>query len=473
MIRLLIRVTTLVVSLLIAGCGALTKTQYQRPAIAMPAQWRASQNFEEARARLKDDPWWHAFGDAHLNALVDRMLKGSQMLAMSSLRIRQAEQSLALARGSFIPSFTLGELGASEGQNFRNPVARTRSKSFGGASISYTVDLWGTSARKVDAARWEAMAAKEDWDALALEQVSLTVSLYGALANLAQQLDQSDQSILLARRGLDFAQIRNRFGAVSTSEWMQAEQSLRQQLKAHAALITQKAHLENAMSVLLSEPPGAPLTVVAQTLDRALPPVPSGIPAELLRRRPDLKAAEMRLRASLSQVDATRSSFYPQLSLTGSLTTDIKAWTDLLKNPAGTAGFVLSFPFARWPSAEMTVSIDRMSTSHDLSTLEFRQSFFRALQEVENALEARKANLKQLCEQVRIIDLASEIERRAEYSYRRGAISLPALLNVQQELRTAKAGLIAIRYAQWENQIDIYRALGGTYPSTADVEQEG
>lgn len=473
MMHPLMRMAALTAVLAVAGCGALTKTAYQRPAVSIPTQWRAPQDLAltQAHVALRSDPWWHAFGDAQLNALVDQVLQSNQVLATSTLRIKQAEQSLALARATVIPSFAFGGLGVSAGQNFRSPVAKTHSKSFDGASLSYTVDLWGTLASRFDAARWEAMAAKEDWETMALDQIGATVSLYGALANLAQQLDQSEQSIRLARRTLEFAQIRNRFGAISTTDRMQAEQALVQELKGHASLVAQKAHFEHAMSMLLGAPPGSPLIVLPQTLDRPLPRVPSGLPAELLGRRPDLKAAEMRLRASLAQVDATRTSFYPQLSLTGSLTTDIKAWADLLKNPVGTAGAVLSFPFARWPSSSMTVSIDQVQTSHDVSALEFRQAFYRALQEVENALATRDANIEQLRNQMRATELALEIERRSEYAYQRGAISLPTLLNAQHEFRFAKTSLIAIRYVHWENQVALYRALGGSYFDNVDAKQ--
>lgn len=460
----ILRTTTLLAVLALAGCGAATRTPFQEPSVSVPKQWRTPMGLAQAQATLGSNPWWHAFNDVQLNALVETMLRSNVTLESGALNAQRAHKALWVARAGVLPTFGLSA-DASGSRNFRGSRATTRSQSLG-VSISYGIDLWGTMASQIDAARLEAQATEQDWENLVLQQIGATISLYGTMAYLTRQLQQNEQSIEHAQRTLDFATTRYQLGAAPAADRLMAEQSLSQQTASRSALLDQKAQAENAMSLMLGEPLNLLLDVSADILDRPLVNVAPSIPANLLSRRPDLRAAEMRLRASQAQVDATRTSFYPNLTLTASGGTSSEALRNLLQNPLGSAAAGLSFPLLNQPLMKATV--ETAQTSHELSVTAFRQAFYQSLQEVDDALAARGHNITRAAELTRSVELALEIERRHEYAYRAGQIALPTLLDAQESRRSAQTSLAAIRYAQWSNQVTLYQALGGDFSDSRE-----
>ena len=155
----------------------------------------------------------------------------------------------------------------------------------------------------------------------------------------------------------------------------------------------QRVEARNALAILFNAAPGdttlaAVLPVEPQQLPRTtVPDVAAGLPAELLARRPDLRAAELRLRETLAQGDASRASYYPTLSLTGALGTSSASLLNLVKNPVLSLGAGLSLPFLRFN--EMQLNTDLVKAQYAEAATTYRQTLYTALSEVENALSAR------------------------------------------------------------------------------------
>ena len=176
-------------------------------------------------------------------------------------------------------------------------------------------------------------------------------------------------------------------------------------------------------------------------------------------RRPDLRAAELRLRQALAAIKVTATSYYPSLSLTGSVGSSSPSLGDVLSNPVATLGAGLSLPFLRF--RQMQLDIESADLSYQIAANDFRRTLYTALAEVDNALSARQRLAEQVAAAERSYAEAVEIERLYEVRYRAGATDLRNWLDAQQTRRNAELSLAQARRSQLGNDVTLIKALGG------------
>ncbi|MBU1568364.1 MAG: TolC family protein, partial [Proteobacteria bacterium] len=214
------------------------------------------------------------------------------------------------------------------------------------------------------------------------------------------------------------------------------------------------------LAILFNGPPRSMLSQEPQDLSAVtIPQVDAGLPATLLARRPDLRAAEFRLRSALATTDATRVSYYPTFSLTGNLGYSSTALRDLLNNPLATLGVQLALPFLEWQDMQRNIKISE--TEYEEAIVRFRQTLYTAMADVENSLSARmhyQAQAEQLELALASADSAGELYR---IRYRVGSVPLKTWLDAQENRRQAEIALIQNRYNQIINHITLSKALGG------------
>ncbi|HGL6720046.1 TPA: TolC family protein, partial [Burkholderia contaminans] len=189
------------------------------------------------------------------------------------------------------------------------------------------------------------------------------------------------------------------------------------------------------------------------------PEVVAGLPASLLGRRPDLRAAEFRLRESLAQVDATRTSFYPTFTLTGQAGTSSTSLERVLMNPVGTLGLGLALPFIQWNTMQLQIKVSK--TQYEEAVVGFRQKLYTALAEVENALSARVQLEREAEQRALSLAQAQRAEQLAAARFAAGATAVQPWLDQQQRLRDAQSADELTRLNRLNNQMTLYRALGG------------
>lgn len=460
-------------ALLLAGCGSLLQTPYQAPAVSIPAQWQTTGQTDSHGIRTTEshdavDPgtddhdspadlaWWQRFDDPVLNQLVSAVLERNNDLAAAGLRLRRAQLQAGLARTDMLPVLS-GSGRASTDRNLDDgSSSRAYSWSFG---LGYEIDLWGRLASRRDAADWAAAASAQDLRSTALLLVGTTLDLYWRAAFAQQQIRISEASIDYARQTRDLIQAQYEAGAVSALEVAEADRNVWDQENQLSQLRQDLRETLNALAVLLDGPPGDVVQVPTELPDRPLPTVVAGLPADLLGRRPDLMAAELRLRQVLADADATRLSYYPALSLTGSLGGASTALVNLLQNPVAALGAGLTLPFLQWQQMQQTTAL--AETDYAEAVVNFRQTLYEALAEVENALSARQA----LADQARLLQqsLAASFttERLYEVRYRAGAVALKDWLDAQERRRAAELAVARNRLERYANQVLLYQALGG------------
>ncbi len=453
-----------------ALCGCVSTGNYRAAPIEVPTRYAAgddgagtprqvlaSQATYPAH-QVAADAWWNGFGDPRLDRLVTQALAANSNLAAAGLRLRQARLQAGLAQTELWPTAS-GSVSASGSRAIDRHEDTTRSHS-ASVSLGWEIDLWGKLRAQRDAARWEAEASDQDRENTALALIGEVCSQYWQLGYLNQSIAAGSQNLAQLEKTLQLVQAQFDAGEVSRLEVRDAEQNLESRRTAQSQLLQQRVETRNAISVLLDGNPW-PHADEPQNLDAAnSPALAAGLPAELLARRPDLRAAELRLRGAMADLKATAASYYPALSLTGAVGSSSTALSDVLKNPIATLGAGLTLPFLNLHQARLNTRI--AGTSYEIAATEFRTSLYTALSEVDNALSARTQLAAQVTSAQRSFDAARDVERMYEVRYRSGASDLRTWLDAQQTLRNAELSLAQAKLNQLDTDVTLYQALGGS-----------
>ena len=427
------------------------------------AQWQhaAEGQTQTAADATYGDRWWTAFGDEQLNTLIDLALQRNNNLAAAAYTVRNAQLEAGNAAGDRLPTPSAGlnynrsrELTGAENTN------RSYNANLG---VSWEIDLWGKLAAAQRRAEWEARATEQDRQATAQALVATVATIYWELATLNHKITSQQQSVTTAAKTLELAQVQHQAGAISGLGVAQARQTEASQRAMLADLEQQRVEKRNALAILFDAPPeqlpeaahNPHLPDLAQ-----LPPVPAGLPASILARRPDLQAAEQRLRKSLVHVDVVRTSYYPTLSLTGALGGSSTSLSNVLANPVATLGAGLALPFLRLGEMQRNTAIAR--NSYEQAIIHFRQTLYAALADAENALSARTQLQQQSDQQAIALEQAKRAEQLTEVQYRAGAVPLKTWLDAQESRRSATLAWQNVQLARAINQVTLYKALGGS-----------
>lgn len=451
---------TLLLTSTLTGCAALVKTPFEQPSVNIPNQFEYAQNSKNnVHADAYADQWWTLFGDQNLNQLVQQVLNVNTDLAVAGINLQQARLLAGLAADQ--QGLRVGA-SSSAGHNYdlRSGTGSDRGISLS-ANVSYELDLFGKLANQTEAAKWEALATAEDLQATAQSLIALTTNLYWQLGYLNERYKVAADNLANTQKTFELVKVQYKTGAVSGLDLTSAEQAVQSQKAALSQIEQQKVETRTALAVLLSKPVQQLQIVEPQQLPNAtLPTIDAGLPAELLSRRPDLMAAELRLRKALANKDATKASFYPSISLTGNLGSSSTSLTNLLQNPVLALGANLSLPFLQYNDMKKDLAISDLE--YEKAIILYRQTLYQAFADVENALSNKTELNKQVSLQTRNAQLAEKTEYLTNVRYQHGAIALKNLLDAQKTTRDARLSLVQTKQQQYNAYVILLQALGGS-----------
>lgn len=438
------KLIAVVAALLVGGCA--TRTAYESPLVSLSSE-------SEAQS------WYRNFGDPHLDALIERVLLDNTSLQAAAVRVRQAQLLAKLASNDRYPQLSAG-VGTGASRDFkRGPTSRSNSAYL---SVGYEADLWGRLGALRDAAEWEVQATDQDRQALGLALIGTTASLYLQLGYVADRLTMEEASVAVARRTLALVETQYASGAASALQLAEARRSLQAQQAVLTQLVQLQAETRNALTVLLDGEDMASFQATSPAL-LTLPTIAADVPASLLGRRPDLRASESRLRASLASADAASLSFYPSLSLTAEAGAASSSLSNLLSNPVGSLAASLALPLVNVQRARYTTAAAR--AGYDAEVLDFQQTLQQAFADVANALSARTQFQREFEFLDGALGNARTAERLYEIRYRSGAVALNDWLAAQEARRGAESAVLENRVNQLQNHVTLYQALGGDVES--------
>lgn len=444
-------------ALTLSGCALGPHTDYATPKLTLPRQWEYAPASVGQRV-LSQQAWWRQFNDPQLNRLIENALACNSDLALAGLKLQKARLKAGLAADAQQPTLSV-DLNSSRSQRYANGKGSSTSSSVS-ASLSYEVDLWGKLASEHDASEWEARASEQDLEATALSISGTVASLYWKISYLNQRIALSEQSIAYQEQTLQLMRARHAAGAVSALDDISAEQALASQKASHTAWLAQRTSANSALAILFDGPPEQRFDLPSTLPVGRVPEVAAGLPATLLAARPDLRAAELRLRSSLASVDQTRASYYPALTLTGSYGSSSSALRDLLQNPVSTLGADLVLPFLQWNQMQLSVKVSQ--NAYQQAVVSFRQTLYSALADVENALSATQQSALEVTQLQRSLDLAVRTEQLSQLRYRAGLVARQDWLDASESRRNAEATLAAARLDQLDNLATTFQALGAS-----------
>ncbi|WP_258405760.1 efflux transporter outer membrane subunit [Shewanella mangrovisoli] len=438
---------------LLSGCGALMRSDFEPPALQVPEQWQHTQ----VNGQVSLDPWWQKFNQPELNQLISQVLSSNNDLTLATLTLQKARLQAGLARDDLYP-----QLSSNNTASVNKPLeGGSSSKAFqANLSVSYEVDLWGKVSANIDQAQWTALASLEDRESTAQSLVATTASLYWQIGYLHQRIELSNKSIEHSRQTLALTQRQYASGAVTELNVLESQRSLAGQEASHSQLLQQLVEAENALAILLNHAPGQVAVEIKQLPDSAVPEIGVGIPADLVGRRPDVKAALYQLRSSLASKDATYASYFPSLSLTGSVGESTSELKELLRNPVGSLGAGLVLPFLQWN--QMQINNDIADIDYQSAIVSYRKTLYSAFEDVDNAISAKQQYAYQGEKLEQQFSAAAQAEAIYESQYRHGAIGIQNWIDAQENRRSAEAALLENRYNQLTAQATLYQALGGS-----------
>ncbi len=439
-------------ALLIALSGCVPSIRPAPPAasVAPPLSWRDA----PVGVGEIDPRWWRAFGDPVLDGLVEQALARNTDVLTAVAAVDEARAAARLARSAQLP--TLGAAGSfvrSKGVGLPTATALT-----GTLDATWAVDLFGRLHALTQAARRQYVASQAERDAVALSVATSTAQAYLMLLSLDAQLRVTRDTLRSRADTLRLTQDQRNDGYVSDFEVTQAQseyEAIAQQIPALTQSIRAQ---ENALSVLT----GALPTAIARdrTLrDLTLPVVPATMPSALLRRRPDIAAAEYRLAAADSTIAARRAEFLPQLNLSG----DVGATGVSLANynPVSiwTVGASLLAPL--FEGGALRANFESATATRDQAAFSYRGSVLAAFRDVETSLSATD-NLAE--QNARVLAQLAVLKRSlalARERYGEGYSSFLDQLDAQRSLYGAELAAITTREAQLSNAVALAAALGG------------
>ncbi|MBT2186136.1 efflux transporter outer membrane subunit [Sphingobium nicotianae] len=422
--------------------------------------------------------WWSKFNDPVLTRLVDQASASNLDLAQAIARLRQAREQLAVSQASLFPSLS-GSAGYSRTEPIRGGVTTTtlpngtvtttgsggRSSFSLGLDASYQVDLFGGVRSGVAASRADYEAAGFDYATVLLSVESEVARNYVLARAYQAQLDNAKASLAIQDDNLEIVGFRVQAGLVSSLDAEQARASRAQTAAAIAPIEQQYNAAVSRIAVLTGQAPGAlkPLLAAPQPIPVGPADVAAGIPANILRQRPDVRAAERNLAAATAQIGVAKAQLFPALNLSGSLSANAGNFSSVLDTITG--GLFASLSQVIFDGGRLSAQVRASRAAADGAFAAYKSSVLTALEDVENAVMALRSATEREQQFAIAYDAASNSAILARSQYRSGLTDFTTLNTQEAALISARNGLVQARSDKGTALIALYGALGGGWDS--------
>lgn len=451
-------------ALLLAGCQMAPP--HVRPALPTAPAYAADDAGDVAAGvRASEIGWREFFADPRLEALVTAALARNRDLSVAVAQIEEARGQYRIQDADRLP--TPGVDGsatrsrANSGLPGTGPVTGNR-YAVGVGISGFELDFWGRVRNLSEAARAQYLATVEAERAFRLSLIRDVASAYLASREAEERIALAEATVKSRNDGLRIAQLRLNAGVTSALDFRQSESLLTQAETELAALKLAKAQSDNFLSVLVGGPMDAALPD-GLPLDAQLkaPQLSAGLPSDLLVARPDILAAEERLRAARANIGAARAAFFPRISLTGNLGFASNA----LDNLVGDDGLAWSFgPTISLPIFDLARNQGNLTVARareDIAVANYEKAVQGAFREVSDALAGRRHLAEQVAAQQRGTEAQRRIADLARVRYREGVANYLEVLDAERNLFSAEQALLQLRRQEADNLVGLYVALGG------------
>ena len=456
--------------------GCTVGPDYVRPTATavMRATFKESNGWKTAQPKdnlIKGD-WWRIFNDPQLNALEEQVGISNQNVIAAEAQFRQARALLHSARAGYFPTVSLGATVT----NSRRSATTGGSQFASGSSttdyqlpldLSWEADIWGRIRRSVEAGRAGAQASAADLAALRLSAQAALAQTYFQLRTLDAQRRLLDATVVAFQKTLDLTRNRYGSGVAARSDVLQAETQLKSTQAQAIDIGVQRAQLEHAIALLIGQPASA-FSLAAAPLAVNPPAIPTGVPSQLLERRPDIAAAERRMAAANAQIGVAEAAWYPSLRLSASgglESTSLAKW--------------LTWPSRFWavgPAISETLfdgglrkaQDEQALAAYDAEVAAYRQTVLTGFQEVEDNLAALRILEQEAQVQEETVAAARQSLAITGNQYKAGIVSYLNVLVAQTVELSNERTALDISGRRLSAGVLLIKALGGGW-NAADL----
>jgi NodT family efflux transporter outer membrane factor (OMF) lipoprotein len=458
--------TAAAVAGLVFFTGCTVGPNYVRPAVTTPANYKEIDGWKVAQPKdtVLRGTWWEMFNDPELNGLEQQVDVSNQNIAAAEAAFRQARALVQEARANYFPTITIG-IGVTNSSRSTTIMGssgtRTTPTQYSlPVDVSWELDVWGRIRREVESSQAGAQASAADLQTAKLSAQTELAQDYFQLRALDSQKRLLDDTVADYQKSLDLTQNQYAAGVVSRADVLQAETQLKTTQAQAVDVGVQRAQLEHAIALLIGKTPDeVSVSVLSPSIQP--PPIPLGLPSQLLERRPDIAAAERRVAQANAQIGVAEAAYFPTVSL-------------------GASGGFESTSFARWisapsrfwsvgPTITQTVfdgglrraQTDQARAVYDASVALYRETVLTGFQQVEDNIAALRILENEAQIQDEAVKSARQTVTIVTNQYKAGIVNYLNVIVVQAAALNNERTAINILGNRLNASVLLIKALGG------------
>ncbi|MGA9163397.1 MAG: efflux transporter outer membrane subunit [Thiobacillus sp.] len=449
----------------LAACSSVGPN-FQAPQQPLPEGWQSASLQALPRSEpARDTPWWARFDDPALAGLVDEALRQNVSVRIAGLRILESEAQLGIVGSSLYPQLQQLSGSALALRSRDETLGQTNTVSTGqfnaGFTLGWELDFWGKFRRSIEAADADYFASLARYDDIQVLMAAQVADLYVSVRTLEARLQIAHDNAVIQKRSFEITERLYTSGNNSELDVQQAKTQYLSTLSSIPALESSLRQLQNALAALLGRPPG-PLPEMA-THTGELPAIGPGfaahIPADVLRRRPDVRVAEMQLAAQSALIGVAEADKYPSLSLLGAFNLSVLSLSGSPTTSTLALGPGLTWNIFDYGRVENAVRVQ--DARYQQLVEQYRDTVLQAAREVDNAATALIKGREQLVINEEVVVAAQRALDIATIRYREGFSDFSRVLDAQRTYFTQNERVVTTRSDMVLSLIALYKALGG------------
>lgn len=463
-----VRIVLPLILLALTGCVSVGP-DYIPPALQTPAAWSGLDGPASNATAPDLGSWWDNLDDQLLSEIVREALDANLDLRSAQARLKEARARRAVALAGFFPAVSASGSGSRSQSSRETGSGMTRELYSGSLDANWELDVFGGTRRGYEAAEADFESSEAGLHATHVSIAAEAALGYVEMRTLQERLRIARDNLASQTETLQLTQWRAQAGLVDSQDVAQARSNLEQTRSQIPALETSLAETRHSLEILLGKAPGA----MRDRLDveGGLPAVPeriaAGIPADTLRQRPDIRAAERTLAAETARVGVAEAARYPSFTISGSLGLEALTFKALGGGDAGTSSLLAGITVPIFEAGRLKSQVEIQDAVREQALISYEKAVLTALQEVENALVSLARSRERAQALGEAADAARSAADMARLRYGSGLIDFQSVLDTERSVRTIEDSLASARADGVLALIRLYKAMGGGWSAQA------
>ena len=455
---------------LLASCTVGPAYVRPTPLTAMPAAFKEQEGWKVAQPQDSRIPeqWWKIYNDPTLNSLAEQVAVSNLTVAAAEAQFRQARALVQAAKAGSFPSLTAGAA-ATRSRRSANLGAGTGNGSASSdfqlpLDLTWELDLWGRVRRGVEASQASTQASAADLAAVTLSMQAELALDYLQLRVLDAQKKMLDDTTTAYRKSLELTQNRYAAGVAAKSDLLQAKTQLRSNEAQSIDLGVQRAQLEHAIALLIGKAP-AVFSLASTPVITGIPVMPTGVPSELLERRPDIASSERRMAAANAQIGIAQAAYYPTIRLSAAAGLESSSLTSLFSLPSRFWSIGSAASATLFDGGLRQAQSDQAKAVYDATVANYRETVLSGFQEVEDNLAALRILEEESRVQDQAVQAAQQVVTITMNQYAAGTVAYLNVLVAQTTALANERTALGIQGHRLAASVLLVKALGGGWVS--------